>query len=77
MGKHLLSEGIESPTPWGKDAYDSFSTTTQENYQLDNEIAELKKEGASEKKIEAAEPDFAKRKEERKAEIQNSLKVMS
>ena len=72
--KHLLSEGIEVPTPWGKDAYDSSAVAwPQENYQLYNEIAQLKKKGASEKKIEAAEAHYEKRKEERKAEVHNFL----
>lgn len=54
--KHLLSEGIELPTPWNKAFYDSTSLKWQaERRALNDSIAALKKAQASVEAIAAAE----------------------
>lgn len=54
--KHLLSEGIELPTPWNKAFYDSTSLKWQaERRMLNDSIAALKKAQASAEAIAAAE----------------------
>lgn len=58
--KHLLSEGIEIPTPWEKTEFDKMSYEwLKERNRLNNFIAELKKNRASEEQIKAAEEEYA------------------
>ncbi|MEP0860826.1 MAG: peptidase M64 [Ignavibacterium sp.] len=58
--KHLLSEGIEIPTPWEKTEFDRMSYEwLKERNRLNNFIAELKKNRAPEEQIKAAEGEYA------------------
>ena len=51
--KHLLSPGIEIPTPWGQDEMDSLRRERGEiAARLKKEISQLKKEGATQEKIQ-------------------------
>lgn len=54
--KHLLTPGIEVPTPWNKAEYDSTSLKWQaERRALNDKIAELKKNNAPAEEVAAAE----------------------
>ncbi len=45
--RHLLSEGVEVPTPWEKEAYDEVDNAWQkERARMNDEIAQKQKEGA-------------------------------
>ena len=53
--KHLLSPGIELPTPWEKDYYDSLDLAWQEERaKMNAEITDLKRNDALPKRIEDA-----------------------
>lgn len=57
--KHLLSSGIEIPTPWEKDSYDEFEIAWQkERTQLNEEITRLKKEKATSTSIQLKKSDY-------------------
>lgn len=58
--KHLLSEGIEIPTPWEKAEFDKMSYEwLKERNRLNNCIAELKRNRAPDSEIKAAEEEYA------------------
>ncbi len=72
--KHLLTDGIEVPTPWGKQAYDSAAVAwPKERAELSYEISQLKSNGASKKKIDAAIAHYKKRSEEHANEVSNVM----
>ncbi len=53
--KHLVSEGIEIPTPWGKASYDSIDNAWQvSRAEMNTEISDLKKAKAPQAEIDAA-----------------------
>lgn len=54
--KHLVSEGIEIPTPWNKAEFDSIDNAWQkQRAELNDQIASLKRNGAPVEKIREAE----------------------
>ncbi len=57
-----LSEGIEIPTPWEKNDFDSMDTKWQaERAKMNDRIAELKKANAPKIEIEKAEKEYAQK----------------
>lgn len=63
--KHLLTKGIEIPTPWEKADYDEMSLAWQkERKELNGRVAELRRAGAPESEVEAAEEEYARRDRE-------------
>ncbi len=57
--KDLLWEGIEVPTPWNKEKYDSMDYAwQQERQRLNKKIAELEREGAPEEEIMEAQQTY-------------------
>jgi hypothetical protein len=57
--KHLLTEGIEIPTPWEKEPFDQSDLDWQrERRYLNDRVAELRKTGAPEADVRAAEEDY-------------------
>ena len=63
--KHLLSEGIEIPTPWEKAKFDKADIKWQKNRaKMNDMIAELKKKKASQDEIDKAEKLYAKKDKE-------------
>ncbi|MGD8778067.1 MAG: M64 family metallopeptidase [Ignavibacteria bacterium] len=74
--KHLLSPGIEIPTPWGKEEYDSTDYKWQAlRRKLNDNIAKLKRENASKEEIKAAELDYDKRDRERSKRVDEYMKA--
>ncbi len=60
--RHLLTEGIEIPTPWEKDPFDESDLEWQrERRNLNDRVAELRRTGAPEADVEAAEADYNSR----------------
>jgi hypothetical protein len=58
--QHLLTPGIELPTPWGKEKFDEMDEAYQQKReQLNQKIAQLKKERADEKIIRDTEEEAA------------------
>ena len=57
--KNLITPGIEIPTPWEKENYDKMDYAWQtERRELNKHIAELKRNKAPRKEIEAAQNDY-------------------
>lgn len=72
--KHLLSENIELPTPWKKNLYDSLDLQWQKKRaELNDHIAQLQKEGASEAEVNEAKAEYDLRSEQRDKEVQDYL----
>jgi hypothetical protein len=72
--KHLLTPGIELPTPWGKTLYDSLDLIWQaERADMNDAIAELQKEGAPDEEVILAKAEYDKRSIERDIEVQAYL----
>jgi len=60
--RHLMEEGTPLPTPWGKEAYDHADESWQkERALLKQKIADLVKDNADEKQVEAAKKEFAQK----------------
>jgi len=60
--KEQLTPGLELPTPWNKSSYDSMDYKWQaERREMNNRIAELKKNKASVELIRAAEDEYAQK----------------
>jgi len=60
--KHLLTDGIEIPTPWEKDPFDESDLEWQrERRYLNDLVAELRRTGAPEADVKAAEADYNSR----------------
>ncbi|HKR07490.1 MAG TPA: M64 family metallopeptidase [Bacteroidia bacterium] len=72
--KHLLSEGIEIPTPWEKTEYDSVDIAWQKvRGGLNEHITTLKKNKAPAEEIAAAKNEYDKRSAARIKEAQEFL----
>ncbi len=57
--KNLISPGIEIPTLWEKEAYDKMDNVWQkERREINNRIAELKRNQAPQKEIQAAQDEY-------------------
>ena len=57
--KSLITPGIEIPTPWEKEDYDKMDYAWQkERRAMNNHIAELKRNMAPQKEIEAAQNEY-------------------
>jgi IgA Peptidase M64/Peptidase M64 N-terminus len=72
--KNLLSEGIEIPTPWAKADYDSMDYKWQkERRELNNHIADLKRDKAAEDEIKSAEEEYAQKDKAHSDEVDKYL----
>lgn len=69
--KHLLSPGIEIPTKWGKQEYETLQAERQKyRREMRAKIAELTRQGASENKIKQIQEKY----EEKVAEVDEKIK---
>ena len=60
--KHLMEEGIDVPTPWEKEEYDEMSLAWQKvRSEMNKKIAELRRTGAPEAEVLAAEKAYDER----------------
>ncbi|MCJ7682315.1 MAG: IgA Peptidase M64, partial [Candidatus Aminicenantes bacterium] len=74
--KDLMDEGTPIPTPWEKDAFDTMDTAWQkERAVMNDQIAGLKKTGASPEKIRAAEEEYARRDKEHSDKVDAYLEA--
>ena len=72
--KHLLTEGIELPTPWPKEEYDSADLAWQkQRTEMNDHIAQLQKNGATEQEVAEAKEDYDQKSLARDKEVQNYL----
>ena len=72
--KNLLTKGIEIPTPWEKADYDSMDYKWQkERRELNNHIAELKRNKAPEAEIKKAEEEYAQKDKAHSDEVDKYL----
>ena len=73
--KDLISEEIEIPTPWEKEQFDKMDYSWQKKRQeLNNKIADLKKNNASDTEIAAAENEYLKNDIEHNKKVHQYLK---
>jgi hypothetical protein len=71
----LLSDGIETPTLWEKDRFDSLDLKWQaERRTVNDKIADLKKNKMSESEILKAQEEYALRDKEHSEEVDNFLR---
>ncbi len=74
--KHLLSDDIEVPTPWEKEDFDEADLTWQkERRRLNNRVAELRRNGAPEAEVKAAEQEYDRRDREHTAKMHEYLEA--
>lgn len=72
--KHLLSEGIELPTPWAKNEFDSKDLEWQtKRTEMNNTIAALQMNEASKEEIELAKKRYDELSTKRDVEVQEYL----
>lgn len=72
--QHLLSKGVEMPTPWLKARYDSIDLNWQaQRTEMNDHIAQLQKSGASEDEVARAKADYDERSTQRDKEVQAYL----
>jgi IgA Peptidase M64/Peptidase M64 N-terminus len=72
--KELLSSDIELPTPWEKENFDETDYAWQAlRRELNNKIADLKRNHASEEYITKAESEYAQKDKERTARVDKYL----
>ena len=72
--RHLLTEGIEIPTPWEKDPFDQSDLEWQrERRNLNDRVAELRRTGAPEADVRAAEADYNSRDRQHSGEMHACL----
>lgn len=72
--KHLLSEGIEMPTPWPKQTFDSLDLIWQtKRAEMNNAIFDLQKVGAAKEEVAKAIADYDQQSEQRNSEVQDYL----
>ena len=72
--KHLLSEGIQVPTPWPKQRYDSLDLIwQQQRANMNDEILNLQKSGASVEEVKAAKDNYDRRSQARSVEVEEYL----
>jgi len=63
--KHLITEGIEIPTPWEKADFDEADLAWQkERRGLNDRVAELRRTGAPDSEVQAAEEEYNRRDRE-------------
>jgi hypothetical protein len=73
--KHLLSPGIDIPTPWEKGDYDKMSLAWQEERrELNDRVAGLRRSGAPESEIKEVEQLYDRRDREVAMQINKYLK---
>jgi hypothetical protein len=74
--KHLLTEGIEVPTPWEKEDYDKMAADWRElRKKLNDRVAELRRSGAPEEEVKAAEEEYNRRDLEHAMKAHEYLKA--
>lgn len=72
--KDLVSDGIQIPTPWEKETFDSTDYAWQKlRREMNNRTAELKRENASLELIKEAENDYAEKDKLRSIEVDEYL----
>ncbi len=72
--KHLISSGIEIPTPWRKTEFDSIDIEWQKRRaELNANIALLQKNGAGKDEIAMAKADYDAKSTQRNKEVQEYL----
>lgn len=72
--KHLMPKGMEVPTPWEKKDYDVMSTAWMKvRNELNDRIAELRRTGAPEREIKAAEEEYNRRDREQAMKVNEYL----
>ncbi len=72
--KHLLTPGIEIPTPWPKARYDSIDNIWQsQRAEMNDHIAELQKNGAPASEVAQAKALYDERSAQRNKEVQAYL----
>ncbi len=72
--KHLISEGIDIPTPWLKAQFDSIDIEWQkQRAKMNANIAQLQKDGASEDEIAKAKTNYDVKSAQRNKEVQEYL----
>ena len=72
--KHLLTKGIEIPTPWEKEDYDKTDYAWQKKRrEMNNKTAELKKKGADAALVLKAEQDYETADRERSIKVDEYL----
>jgi hypothetical protein len=72
--KHLLSEGIEIPTPWRKAEFDNLDLTWQsERAAMNDRIAELQKNGVPADVVEEAKAEYDQKSADRDEKVQEYL----
>jgi hypothetical protein len=72
--KHLVTEGIEIPTPWEKEEYDKTDYAWQKiRREMNKNIAELKRNKESTEKIKAAQDEYDKKDKARSEEVDKYL----
>ena len=73
--KHLMPEGMEVPTPWEKEGYDKIANEwSRVRGELNGRVAELRRTGAPEASVKAAEDTFAKTDREYAERMHDYLK---
>ncbi len=72
--KHLLSQGIEVPTPWKKGHYDSLDLEWQkQRSDMNDHIAVLQKNGAAKEEVDKEKSLYDKQSLQRDSEVQDYL----
>ncbi len=72
--KHLLTEGIEIPTPWPKARYDSIDLVWQAHRtEMNKQIEALQKNGASAEEVVLAKTQYDEKSAARNKEVQAYL----
>lgn len=72
--KHMLSEGIEVPTPWAKAEFDSLDLIWQKKRtEMNDIIAKLQKDGAPEEEVNRAKALYDQKSEARDQDAQKYL----
>lgn len=74
--KHLVTEGVNLPTSWGKEKFDKSDMKWQKNRaKMNDKIAELKRNNAPEETIKEAEKLYAEKDKERSAMVDQYLEA--
>jgi len=72
--KHLLSKGVELPTPWAKNKFDSKDLEWQAKRRaMNNNIADLQLNGAPKEEVKIAKKRYDELSTKRDAEVQEYL----
>jgi len=72
--KHLLSDGIELPTPWKKTTFDSVDIAWQtQRAEMNDHIAELQKSGAAAEEVAQAKAEYDQKSTQREKEVQDYM----